>query len=493
MSTPSSPTRMELIAQIVRQLEGPTPLETIVDRVLERKPSRAKDPRSPIRGDTRLHACSLGIVFADLERKLIVPAQIAMRGMRFRHVVTEAEISRRMLLWDESDAVYLASPSTLPDFDRPDLQLIDGAGQAIAAERSAVPLEVVNTAGYPMLRGSGRKLAACLRQHQVKAGDSLLFTIEQFDPPRWRMEHEPQAQRDQAAIDRRNRELMDILFAMLENSPGEYIDMYAAVRSAFCQLSDPYGYPGDPWMTALPRDGRMRADAIGIVYAEAASRSIFDAIASFHDEYDSVEETSALPELPPLPEVSAQRIYTFKIGPIHRKSLWRRVEVLGAETLEGLNSYLVDLFKHDDDHLGGFWRIVSRGKGKRVREVELAVVEPYSGGDQGGEQRIADLNLAEGDALKWVYDFGDWHEYTLRLETVVDPQSPPDVTAYPRVVGANKPQLLYCAACQKRGKQTVARWCCWDCSNEQNETVLLCDECSRLPEHEEHYLEEWVY
>ena len=66
------------------------------------------------------------------------------------------------------------------------------------------------------LTGTGRKLQAFMREHKVASGDSILFTIEQYSPARWRVEHEPKAQRDQAAIDRSNHELMEALFAMLE-------------------------------------------------------------------------------------------------------------------------------------------------------------------------------------------------------------------------------------------------------------------------------------
>jgi hypothetical protein len=107
--------------------------------------------------------------------------------------------------------------------------------------------------------------------------------------------------------------------------------------------------------------------------------------------------------------------------------------------------------------------------------------------------RIAELDLAEGSALKWVYDFGDWYEYKLQLEAVIDPTAPPAAEDYPRVVAANGPHLLYCASCQAQGKQTVGVWYCWDCSDEQNEPVLFCEQCSRLPEHEDHYMQEWVY
>ena len=84
--------------------------------------------------------------------------------------------------------------------------------------KSIARVEQVETVfGLSKIQVAGRKLAAFFHQHHVAAGDSLLFTVEQFDPPRWRVEHEPQAQRDKASIDRRNRELMDTSFCHAGN------------------------------------------------------------------------------------------------------------------------------------------------------------------------------------------------------------------------------------------------------------------------------------
>lgn len=496
MTSPTKLTREQAIAQVVSELEGPTPLEVVVDRVLERKPSLARDTRSPIRGDIRLWASFLGIVFADQQRKIVVPVGIAMRGVRFRHVVADDEVRQRTFLLDESDAVYIPSAYPSLDLTRSGPQLVNAEGRTVAGQWITVKAPSHLDYGPQYLQVGGYKMPDFFRSHKVQAGDSLLFTIEQFDPPRWRLEHEPQAQRHQQVIAERNRELVDSLYQMLEAAPAEYLhDERAAVRSALIQTADPAGYPGDPWPQALAADGRMAVDIQGIVYAGSTRPSmdpmddVFAAVL-----FDEADEAALLQmeDLPPLTEGAAERIYTFKVSSLARPQLWRRIEALGAEMLAELNSFLVKLFKHDDDHMGGFWKVVPRGKGRRTREVELATVNPLGGGP-GGEKRLAELDLAEGDVLKWVFDFGEWKEYKLQLETIADPAAPPAAVEYPRVVAANKPALLYCRSCRQRGKQTVAQWCCWDCSNEQDETVMLCEECSRLPEHEEHYLEEWVY
>lgn len=160
-----------------------------------------------------------------------------------------------------------------------------------------------------------------------------------------------------------------------------------------------------------------------------------------------------------------------------------------------IRSYLVGLFNHDNDHMAAFSKLVRRG-GKRRREVEVALVDPFGLGP-GSELRIAELDLVEGDMLKWLFDFGDNYEYTLQLETTADPTadspSVPDPNDYPRVAGANEPELLYCNECQAKGKQVLAKWHCWVCSERHNTLYMLCDDCSGKRKHEEHYQVEWVY
>jgi hypothetical protein len=498
MPADKQPTRDQVIAQIIDELAGPTPLETVVDRVLERKPSSAKDPRGPIRNDIRRWPSRFGVVFGDPERKIVVPVRLALAGVRFRHRVTDAEVSDRGLHWTVSDTAYLASPYWPASFIHTDPELVDTHGVVIRGASHARDISLRANLDDISLTGAGRKLPAFMREHKVASGDSLLFTIEQFNPPRWRVDHEPRAQRDQAAIDRHNKELMDALFAILESAPREEIDMPASLYSAHLQMAEPYGYPGDPWLDAMAADGRMAPGFRGIVYA--------DTMRALSEEYEPPqfiirESTSELAEdkvefdgedeLPPLPEADARRIYTFKVSALYRKNLWRRVEVQGALLLADLNDYLVDVFNHDSDHMASFSKLVRRG-GKRRREVELALVDPFGLGP-GSELRIAELDLIEGDMLKWLFDFGDNYEYTLQLESTVDPPSAPDPNEYPRVAGANEPELLYCNECQAKGKQVVAKWHCWECSDRNNTLYMLCDDCSGKRKHEEHYQVEWVY
>lgn len=94
-----------------------------------------------------------------------------------------------------------------------------------------------------------------------------------------------------------------------------------------------------------------------------------------------------------------------------------------------------------------------------------------------------------GQELKYVYDFGDWIEHRLTLESIGEPDEGID---YPHLGEQNKPRYRYCRHCQSEGRKTVATWICIECSNEEKEDVLVCEDCL-YAHHEEHYADEILY
>jgi hypothetical protein len=138
--------------------------------------------------------------------------------------------------------------------------------------------------------------------------------------------------------------------------------------------------------------------------------------------------------------------------------------------------------------MGGFYKLVQRGKGKSFREIDVGTVNPMGEGD-GADVAVAGLGLAPEDELKYVYDFGDWIEHRLTLQEIVEPD---EDAVYPRVVDQNKPRYKYCERCKAEGRETVATWICIKCSQREDRAVRLCEDCL-VEEHEEHYAEEILY
>ncbi|MBI2876362.1 MAG: hypothetical protein HYY20_05725 [Candidatus Tectomicrobia bacterium] len=191
----------------------------------------------------------------------------------------------------------------------------------------------------------------------------------------------------------------------------------------------------------------------------------------------------------PYPQAQARQVYRFRAALRYRPGLWRRIEIQGGQTLADFDAVLRKAFRHDTgDHLSGFWRLVRQGTGPRFREIHLGDIDPFGEGS-GADLHIAGVGLKPGDALKYVYDFGDWVEHQIVLEEVIEPEPK---AKYPRIVEQSKPRYHACQGCKSKGRKAVATWICVDCSNDQQQNVRICEACLEA-EHEDHHAEEIVY
>ncbi|MGD2156073.1 MAG: hypothetical protein PVG14_03050 [Anaerolineales bacterium] len=226
-------------------------------------------------------------------------------------------------------------------------------------------------------------------------------------------------------------------------------------------------------MEILDQDPRMMWDGYDIQCADW--RSPFKNIIAERDQQTRVE-----------PNTQAKQVYRFKASLWHRKSLWRRIETQGRQTLSDFDVRIRTAFKHDHwDHLSGFWKLVRRGQSRRFREVGLGSIYP-TGEGQAADIQITSLSLTPGDALKNVYDFGDWIQHRLELEAV---GSPEENTSYPRIIGQDKPRYRNYPVCKGKVRKTVATWVCYPCSNKEQKNILLCETCAQAHD-EDHGLKE---
>jgi hypothetical protein len=460
----------QAVAQALDQMHGPLALEEFCQRVLAIRPSKAKNPRASLRNHLRWEEAGKTLVFLDAQT--VLPLRIAMRGVRFRIPLSRQEVKIGVLLIEPGFTCFLRrglSPQAV--------QLSDPEGRGLPANVVTVQQQVRSPFGDYTQDLAAFELGAWFRSRKAHKDDGILVTVEDWEAGRFRLEHEPAGRRRQAEIAQKNRELADILFAMLESARDERLAAYMAIPTAYARLSDPGGYPGDHWLEVLANDPRLGYDGWMISYGDYQTpleKMIFG------------EE--ALPEESFTP-AEGRQIYRFKAALQHRPGLWRAIEIQGEQTLADLDRALRDAFNHDwSDHMGGFWKRVRRGQSRKFREVDLGNIEPFGGGD-GADRRIAGLGLEVGGELKYVYDFGDWIEHRLTLEQVTGPEAG---AKYPRIVDQNKPRYQDCQSCTARGRKVRATWICIDCSNEQQREVLVCEKCLEK-EHKDHYAEEIVY
>ncbi len=95
--------------------------------------------------------------------------------------------------------------------------------------------------------------------------------------------------------------------------------------------------------------------------------------------------------------------------------VWRRIAMPADATLDTLMSWILDSVNFDSDHLYEF--IYPDPLGATVRAVHPEMDE----GPFADEVRIGTLPLEPGQSMELVYDFGDYWEFTVKLERIEPP------------------------------------------------------------------------
>jgi hypothetical protein len=475
MAKPGTITQREAIERVAAQIDGLIALDEFVAQVLAIWPSKAKNPAANVRQSIRDDHLGKDLLFQD--ETTLLPMRIAMSGVRFRIPLSRQEVNRGWLFVLPSFQLMFKQGLEPEDFS-----LEETDGNNIPVNLVTVRRKENTFFGVEEFEATAFDLGWWYKKCKIKRKDNLLVTILDWESGRFQIQPEPAREyaKHQAEIQDQNQFFADHLFAALETAHDEYIRDSVAIPKAYLSLKNRAAYPCDHWLDILEGDPRMRWTGYDIVYADW--QDPFERMFAGEDQQIRVEPKS-------LSSAQAGQVYRFKAYFWHRKSLWRRIEIQGGQNLADFDRILREAFAHDQfDHLSGFWKLVRRGEGRRTREVDLGNINPYEGG--GAEEiRIADLDLQPGEALKYVYDFGDWIEHKIELEVIGD--SEPNVE-YPRIVAQNKPRYQNCEVCQEQGRKSVGKWICITCSNEEQREILLCEE--HLDAHDEdHYVEEMIY
>lgn len=273
MSSAKSPTVVEAAAQVAATLDGPIAYDEFVQRVLAIHPSRAKNPLSQTKSALRYELGRLGLAFADSENKQIAPVRSILTGLTVRHIFAAQEISARRMNLNGDELILL--PGSLASWLHQtaiSLHLVDADGVEMKTKHDLVPVEEEGIFGRQSYTRPALHMPRWLAQHSVRAGDSALLTIVDYDAAQWRIVYEPATQRREAEIEAANRALADLLFEQLDRARDERILLYETLMTAFAQLPPAHRtYPGDPWMQVIERDGRMRHNGYMLTYVENRS------------------------------------------------------------------------------------------------------------------------------------------------------------------------------------------------------------------------------
>jgi hypothetical protein len=293
------PTISRILQELAEQYSGVVAEREILDRVLARRPSRAKNPYASIREKLRFEAASVGWV--RLGGNELVPLRVVLDGLRFRLRPREEEIALSTLL-----RVRLAP--FVPLYRR-DLRLEDAAGQPLAAREVSLPLGagLFGPTSAPAL-----DMGDWFRSNGFQPGDSLVATVTGAAPLTVRIEHEPAAAFRLDDVIHQDHELLDALAEHVARGRGDAISAEECVLPVFARAPWRTGYPGRPWSELAAADPRLRLvdgvflaatgfrrspDLLRRSAEQAADRALLEEIARLQEELLASRRTAARSEL----------------------------------------------------------------------------------------------------------------------------------------------------------------------------------------------------
>lgn len=156
------------------------------------------------------------------------------------------------------------------------------------------------------------------------------------------------------------------------------------------------------------------------------------------------------------------KIYHLKIQDSWLNDFWLHLEMRGSATLKDLDSYLRAIWLECCGHLSQF-----STKGRF------------------GEERAMDSEVSavfhQGLELTHIYDFGDSSETLIK---VVSEREGKPMSEHPIYLMARNdlPEVESCA-CGKPGA-----WLCMDCTDNEDEVALLCEQHAKDNQHKDHAL-----
>lgn len=113
-------------------------------------------------------------------------------------------------------------------------------------------------------------------------------------------------------------------------------------------------------------------------------------------------------------EETKEGTYIFKISLSNK--IWRKVAMNSDDLLDDLAYIICHVFDFDFDHL---YRFTHRNKYRKERSYNHPYEEKVPTTDT---VKIKDLKMSPSDNLTFIYDFGDWWEFQIKLEKI-EPQN----------------------------------------------------------------------
>jgi hypothetical protein len=233
-----------ILQELATQYHGVVAEREVMDRVLERKPSRAKDPYAGIREKLRYDGPRLGWV--RLGSGQLLPLRVALEGLRFRIIPSDDEFSGDMIEW--SRLTPFVSANT------PGMQLEDAAGRPLATRNASLP---IGEGMFGMNYRSALHLGEWFRRVGFEPGDSILVTIRAAEPITLQLEREPAAAFREQDVREQDGELVAEIVEQLARGRTHMLFPQEIVLPIYARSPWRTGYPGRPWQLLVAADPRL--------------------------------------------------------------------------------------------------------------------------------------------------------------------------------------------------------------------------------------------
>jgi hypothetical protein len=243
--TQSEPTISSILLELADEYEGVVAEREVLDRVLQRRPSQAKDPYASIRNILRYESSESGWV--RLGSGKLIPRRIALQGLRFRVMPSD----------DEFAGDLLARSWLMPfvSLRLQKIQLQDMAGRPILTKKASLP-DTGNRFIFSL--GEALSLGSWFKQTDFEPGDSIIVTILQPDPMTLRLEREPAAAFRSGEVITQEKELIDEIAAQVARNRSNMQYSEDLVLPIYARSEWRTGYPGRPWQQLVEADRRLR-------------------------------------------------------------------------------------------------------------------------------------------------------------------------------------------------------------------------------------------
>ncbi|MBP1464821.1 hypothetical protein EYB53_003765 [Candidatus Chloroploca sp. M-50] len=235
------PTIASILRLLAEEHQGSVDERTLLDQVLTRRPSSAKNPYATIRDRLRWDGLTLGWV--RLSRTQLIPLRIALQDLTFRCQPRDCDLADGLL-----PVVHLQPFAGLRAYDCL-VQDTDGA---------LLPLLGIEQEEFRHPSLPAVDLRAWYERTGFNPGDSIIVTVITAQPVTMRLEHEPYTALRNDAVKAQDTELIDAIVERVRRSQVALVPCDEIVLPIFAAASWRTTYPGTPWQYLVLNDRRLQ-------------------------------------------------------------------------------------------------------------------------------------------------------------------------------------------------------------------------------------------